>query len=265
MFFLQFDLCLYGFSRLSGTTKAMEFMEILESTGEWLIPKKINDNEPIKIPFSKDNLKEVWNKMEIWSKGFVGSILFQNDYVTGSITWDAKNTNTISLWTNNTKKATLESKKAKQVVELAKKLFLWANSVYGYGAHPSQGGVHYTPGLSYMDCLGGITWLALFGPPYVEMFGRERLLSAPCYVEEFAKDRFLLMTSEEPREPDEELLALQERVKQHLGVEAFYRHDEPRQTVFTWEDIRQGKHLPNAQGYRSPDFSAYLGGKVEEK
>ncbi|NOU74269.1 hypothetical protein GC098_23215 [Paenibacillus sp. LMG 31458] len=63
-------------------------------------------------------------------------------------------------------------------------------------------------------------WINLFGKPYIELFGRDKLLSAPCYhVEELNKDVIALQLTENPFEPiPEEDRRL---VKQHLGEEAF--------------------------------------------
>lgn len=95
---------------------------------------------------------------------------------------------------------------------------------------------------------------SFFGLPYVEMFGRETIKTVPCLVEEIGADQFMFLTSEEPREETAELLAIQERVEKHLGKEVFFRHKEEdkKQKIFTMEEIRQGKDIPDTNGYRAP-------------
>jgi hypothetical protein len=113
----------------------------------------------------------------------------------------------------------------------------------------------------YETCIGGISWLTLFGAPYVEMFGKETLKTVPCIVEEFNEDQFLLLTSEEPIAATPELLALQERVRKHLGEDAFFRHEEKAKHLksYTAEELQEGKDVADKAGYRAPDFAKWYG------
>ena len=40
--------------------------------------------------------------------------------------------------------------------------------------------------------------MTLFGPPYVEMFGKDVLQTVPCKAEEFAEDHVMLTAEEGP-------------------------------------------------------------------
>jgi hypothetical protein len=63
-------------------------------------------------------------------------------------------------------------------------------------------------------------WINLFGRPYIELFGREKLLSAPCYkVEELAEGIIALQLTDNLFEPiPEEMRA---SVKKYLCEQAF--------------------------------------------
>lgn len=69
-------------------------------------------------------------------------------------------------------------------------------------------------------------WATVFGPPYVRLFGRERLLAAPAHrVEELAGGAVYVQLSADPRDLREryaEVDAARRRVKAHLDHNAFF-------------------------------------------
>jgi len=74
--------------------------------------------------------------------------------------------------------------------------------------------------------LPDLYWLTLFGRPYVNLFGRERMLSVPnVVVEEPARDLFSIRLSEDVSDVvsrSDELFELAQQVKQHLNHNAFF-------------------------------------------
>lgn len=78
-------------------------------------------------------------------------------------------------------------------------------------------------------CIPELYWATVFGPPYVEMFGRERLLSAPAYkVEALGPDRVLVQLSERLDDLEkrwDEVEKVRIAVKNHLGADAFFQPD----------------------------------------
>jgi hypothetical protein len=256
-------LYINGFGSLRGIEIAEEFYQLFLEVEKELIPQKISNAGSKKSGFDRTNIKEIWIEAEKQFAKYSGNLnggivdFYGRDSLYYEICWTPNGFNNISLRiTENT----LKQAGVNSFIDLIKKLFIAINGFYGYCYHPSQRGVHYTPGLNYETCIGGITWMALFGPPYVDMFGIEVLKSTPCWVEEFAKDRFILLTSEEPMETTPEILERQELVKKHLGEEVFFRHDEEakRPKIYTIEEMMAGKDLPNKEGYRHPDFSKFL-------
>jgi hypothetical protein len=73
-------------------------------------------------------------------------------------------------------------------------------------------------------------WATVFGGPYVEMFGRDRLLSAPAFsTESLSNETVLLQTTEKLSDVEQHPNVFNEarsRIKAHLGQDAFFRMDD---------------------------------------
>lgn len=71
-----------------------------------------------------------------------------------------------------------------------------------------------------------IFWATVFGPPYVRLFGKERLLSAPaCVVEELGPETIYLQVSQsitDVAEDPEGVRLRRELIKTHLASDAFF-------------------------------------------
>ncbi|MDQ6600830.1 hypothetical protein [Bacillus salipaludis] len=243
----------YGFQTPKHVNVVDEFFQILKETDESYLPKKISICGSDKTLYSVENAKKLWIKSRE-EMSFYNIDLHHPKY-TGSINWGPRNETEISLWI----KTDFITKKngTRKFLELAQKLFLWSNSVFGFTCHISKLCGAPGPGLTYKTCLGDIGWMTLFGLPYVEMFGREVIETVPCKVEEFAENYFMLLTSDEPVRKSPEILEIQEKVKMHLGEDAFDRKD-PQIRILTMEDLIAGKNITSREGYRSPDLSEYL-------
>jgi len=106
--------------------------------------------------------------------------------------------------------------------------------------------------------LPDILWCTVFGPEYINLFGKERLLSAPAYQAELLNDEafFLQLT------PDlndlwtnfDTVMNLREKVKRHLGYEAFYQ----KKLHYVWQDIPGKSSIyweKAGQVYKVPTFN----------
>jgi hypothetical protein len=75
--------------------------------------------------------------------------------------------------------------------------------------------------------LPDMLWATVFGPAYVRMFGKERILNAPAYlVEELGSQTIYLQLTPNLADIEEdfaEMMAARERVKLHLGTNAFFQ------------------------------------------
>lgn len=255
------SLIIWGF-RLPNDDDISELLGIMKGVSEWLSPEKIGAYGANYKSIDGNSPKEVWFQSKRYYEKFRGisgggSIDFKGKKprsLYGSVHWDHFGFNSIAIYI---------SMKYIQIyigypkfLELAKQLFIWFNGFWGYSHHPSQLWIHCHSGINHESCLGGITWLTLFGLPYEEMFGKEKLMSVPCRVEEFVDNKFMLLTSNEPIEETLDLLRLQESVRKHLGEDAFYRHEEEAKRPDT--DLKG----PSKEGYRAPDFAKYYNGKT---
>lgn len=75
-----------------------------------------------------------------------------------------------------------------------------------------------------MQYVPDLYWATVFGPAYVQHFGKQRLLSSPaCKVEEIGPDQVLLQLTPDPLAIHyKDLEEVRSRVKKHLGMESFY-------------------------------------------
>lgn len=247
----EVSLTIYGFRTFGEEHFSEEFFEMLKDANPAYLPIKIGMYEPIRTPFSINEAKKMWVKSEK-ENVFCGGIMLKGREFFGDISWKL-NDNSNIIGFHLPRKLIVKDYGTEKFIGLAKKLFLWANGVWGYVCHSSNS--MYTPGLTFRTCIGGIPWMTLFGPPYVEMFGKKIIQTVPSKVEEFDENRFMILTSDEPMEINPKLLEIQARVRKHLGEDAFCRHDVPKR--ITVEDLKAGKARPNEEGYRSPNLSVY--------
>jgi len=84
-------------------------------------------------------------------------------------------------------------------------------------------------GIDLKRAIPDVYWATFLGPEYVEMFGRNKLLSVPCNkVEELHDGGVLLVLTPSPLDyvkDAEGFDRLRQRVKEHLGIEAFDNGD----------------------------------------
>lgn len=116
---------------------------------------------------------------------------------------------------------------------------------YGFISHIVQERRH-SPVLTPAERLPGIYWANFFGRPYIDFFGREKLLATPCHeVREVSQDLIAVIADESPLSP--EMLARDEIVtgiKNYLNQNAFAGPgfpDEPCAVPdFDFRDVRWG-------------------------
>ena len=115
-------------------------------------------------------------------------------------------------------------------------------------------------------------WVTVFGEPYVELFGKERLLSVPAYlVKELDYGGVWIQLCESPLEfvsDYERVNRSRQQAKEHLGLNAFFDftkwlsarevtsmsdYYERRQDLVVAENF-QGYVPPNEHQYDVPDF-----------
>jgi len=149
--------------------------------------------------------------------------------------------NWISLWADEEYFRTAE--KIQRVLDLMAELSHFVGSGYGLGHHDAErkakgwvdeilpGGrkAKTTITLKSQEGLIDLWWANLFGPPYVDLFGEERIQNCPAReVRKIGAKAYLVLTAPTPFDWSlQEARELQERAKRHLGLEAFFDRDNP--------------------------------------
>ena len=90
--------------------------------------------------------------------------------------------------------------------------------------------------------LAGIPWMGIFGKPYVDLFGKETILSMPVFkTEEITSDMIFFQLTETLQDAINDYEAfsdLRSKVKEHLGKDAFLDQD-------AWDEL--GFDAPSAK------------------
>lgn len=123
------------------------------------------------------------------------------------------------------------------LIELSHRLFHSLDCFHGQVCHSDEyHAQHYSErregggtrvvmlGIGYRECLPGIYWSNLFGPPVSQWIGEERLRTCPCHERrELAPGYHLLTAYPEIDGPDTpEALAAKDAIREHLGVDRFF-------------------------------------------
>src|SRR5260370_1425459 len=115
--------------------------------------------------------------------------------------------------------------------------------------------VKYEPPIEHWS-LRGLFWANFFGPEYVDMWGREKLLAAPCYkVEPLSDGGVLLLLMESPLDASKpEYKAKKQELFSYLGEEAFTGSLLPRFRVGPGRKVKDARPLIETGGARDDVF-----------
>jgi hypothetical protein len=124
-----------------------------------------------------------------------------------------------------------------------------ASAEYQHKNRADGPGIRYI-GLDVSECLPGLYASNFYGPAYVDLIGRDTLLTAPALDSRPAGDGVLLVVAEDPEEWDTpEAVARNEAVLDHLGREYFFAKTDPpdRYRAPTWPDRRAKPATPQVE------------------
>ena len=95
-----------------------------------------------------------------------------------------------------------------------------------------------------------LPWLTVFGPPYIELFGKARLLSAPAHrVDELNEGHVAIQLTPDIldfRNRTDLAIGVQNRVIKHLGPDAFYSADLGEDYSYRAPRLDPGRFWDNA-------------------
>ncbi len=227
---------------LESRKRGREFLKLLMQTNPDLLPEFYNYYEPINIPYDIQHVDEVLNA---WQQ----SILFRRrgkPRLLGMVfVGRGPRVGHHSISLDVAAGYFRQPEKVAATLNLMRELCNWCqpNFAYLHFLQPQEvelGRLTRTTspsgrtgkrwrlsiGREIFSYLPDLYWLTIFGPPYVKLFGRERLLSAPAYrVEELPYGMVWIQLSESPldmRDRYDELHAQRQAIKAHLNQNAFF-------------------------------------------
>jgi hypothetical protein len=89
--------------------------------------------------------------------------------------------------------------------------------------------------------LPDVPWVSIYGNPYIQMFGENKILSAPFFkIERLASGHFWLQSTESIQEPVPE--SVRSAIRNHLGEDAFmrsprWRYKDGRAPTFDYSNL----------------------------
>jgi hypothetical protein len=218
-----------------------------------LLPEQYNNYEPINKKFSLEKIEEVlesWENPFLWKRRkpkVLGMTWMKGNNVHPSTYIDINCTNTefqsidAEKWVNLFQQVSLFTK-----VDFSY-LHLFTQTEFDMENYDAS--MPFRQGISTHQLrkyLPNLTWATVFGAPYVELFGREKVLSAPAFlVQEMHENIFYVQLSEnfsDFKSQYQEINTTRQAVKKHLGVNAFF---DPEAS--------------ESQIYKVPSFSLDLG------
>lgn len=195
---------------LGTEAKCREFLDVLTTMdrGRW-IPDKWGHYEPIRGVYSQDAHDAIvgaWTEERPAGSGRSrNSILFRKRTPQALVHVSTSRTQVPLLnWVSFDLAAKPFSVDdgAERLVEIMLAIVRWSDAVYATACHSRQAHNRSVGGTLLLR-LQRLDWLTFFGEPYVEMFGRSRLLNAPCHqVREISGGVVMLAT---PRPDSSEL------------------------------------------------------------
>ena len=219
-------------------------------------PERFGDHEPLRTrydPTQRESVVQLWLGKAIQPDYWTGGALLSRTKAVpyfGSVSW-VRGQRKMNSVTITVPEKHIRGGVVKDLLALGRDIFRTVSGQYGFTCdrheyiaknmtgwwvHPKtgrrQGGAHH--GYDRTRHLPGVYWANFFGPAYVKFFGEDRLQTAPAHAKErLDATGWLLLTAESPdvwEHPD--VKTIQERVVQHLGVDAFFSIGNPdRPTV----------------------------------
>ncbi|MEW6736291.1 MAG: hypothetical protein AB1489_33670 [Acidobacteriota bacterium] len=233
---------------LSSRQEGREFLSLLCNSLPEFIPERYGNHEPIRKKFNVEQIEDILNSWKwpfLWTRqhpSVEGNIWMRDTRAHGTIYISAE-----SRWLDLIK-----------IEEFFKQVSILVNTDFAY-IHiltkqeaksviedellmPFRQGVTTHLLRKYLP---NICWGTVLGPPYVRLFGRKQIFSAPAYkVVELAQETFYIQLSEnlsDLKSRYSEIDAVRQQVKKHLNNNAFF---DPQAEVdhkynvpeFQWKD-----------------------------
>ncbi len=212
--------------------------ELLGRTAPNLVPDRYNLVEPINKPFTLDNLDAI---MEEWDRGFLWK---RKKPKSNGSAWLAISNRPVHSWITfgidqyikeiEPTVAAFRELCAHVEADFASLQLVTerdvergkANGTFSFNNVQHTSYSHFVFTFQLQKNIPDLYWGTVLGRPYVELFGRDRILSAPAaIVEELAENIFYLQLTDDIRDLEtrfDEVEAVRQAIKEHLGSDAFF-------------------------------------------
>ncbi|HET7616044.1 MAG TPA: hypothetical protein VFK27_03720 [Bacillales bacterium] len=214
---------------------AGRIIQTLLAAPKFLVPKFFGQDEPLKLVVDSNNIEPVIDLLvsqKIESYGgpmrFSGGILLMGYTRNGEYLFDwEKYSPSFSGVSGSVPWPVLEEEPSRfgEFLSLVKALVGVVNPVYGDIQNMRFSGWD-TP-LDLQKRLPDVPWLSIYGEPYIQTFGEEKILNAPFYkIEKLPSGHFWLQASESIHEPVTEIV--RSAIRKHFGEDSFMAHPKWR-------------------------------------
>jgi hypothetical protein len=218
-------------TRFLGTrSKGQQLLDLVSSIdgGRWR-PDKWGHFEPIRLPFDAvdyPKMLSAWTEQRPPGSGRVSNSLGFTRSKPKILIWATgrrlRNVPSLNdIWFDLDARPFASSDGVERLIDMMLAVVKWTDGVYASMSHWKQAHrriVQMTP----LERLQRLDWLTFFGAPYIEMFGRSRLLATPCHEVREVEGGILLVAAPRPDGPEmtasDELLVTLEN---YLGSNAF--------------------------------------------
>lgn len=209
------------------------YFELLGEHAPRWCPGKYGFSEPVRAPFSMEALPDAWKPWLLWKSKRRGVAWGAVDMpVAAHERHSTLFVNAVLRESNSQLSALVQSLGESFCPDYGYAHLLTAKEIRGYNrpevARWNDGPLMSVPLHLLQEAIPDLYWANLFGPPYVELFGAERIASAPVHsVVELSPDVFYLQLTPRIEDVYDQTRFNHHRdlAKEHLGIDAFWRPD----------------------------------------
>ncbi|MEW6689059.1 MAG: hypothetical protein AB1452_08225 [Pseudomonadota bacterium] len=228
---------------------ALRVLRRLKKTPTELQPLKFGIHEPLDQRINCSDLEPV---LSVWPNSTANArekgepreaiLLLEGSSGVGyMINWHKSKTPSFSAVDGHAPLGLLKNKRGilGEFFDLFKDLAVAVDAVYGDIRNMSLKG--WDLPFDLVRRLPDVPWVSIYGPPYVSMFGRERILSAPFLkIEEIGSSHLWLQASESVFDSVAE--ETRAAIREHLGAEAFmskgrWRYSDGKAPAFDFSRV----------------------------
>ena len=241
---------LYSLKNFQDREFASRVLKKIEEYGENFMPDKFGFYEPLKKDYH-DEGKEGALKLWLNEEGNRRHIENNHDYAVGQLiarkksgskasyfmTWEKEKTGSFNLFSLDVGINFLQKKgNIRNYLNLCYELAEIIEPVHGEIINCSF--PKWSEPMNLNIRIPELHWAVIFGKPYIEMFGKDKLLNTPCHkVERINDDTLILYLTENVFEPLPS--KIRREIKEYLGKDSF---------------VEEGKTSHSYKSGKVPDF-----------